>query len=71
MADVYLGINKDTKNKLPLGLGIVTIEKCNNTRFRVMYNYSSISSAGQLYIASVDTIDMVVNGWYQISVTAV
>ena len=71
VCDVASGIRDDARNKLPLTLGILTIECASSTRHRTMFNYSSGGSVGQLYIASVDVEDKVVNKWYQVNVTAV
>lgn len=69
--DVSAGIRDVAENKMPLTLGILTIEKVTSSRFRVMYNYSSSNSVGQIYIASINIADMTVNGWYKFAVEAV
>lgn len=70
LCDVGKGITSVADNKLPLSLGVLSIDKT-VSRYRVIYNYSSDSSAGQIYIASVNVTDSVINGWYQLNVTAV
>lgn len=60
------GLRDDERNKLPLNLGVLTIDKPTNSRYRVMFNYSAQASKGQLYIASVDIPNLVVNEWYEI-----
>lgn len=63
--DVADGIRNDERNKLPLTLGVLTIDKPNNSRHRVMFNYSASGAKGQIYIASIDIPNLVVNNWYQ------
>lgn len=71
VCDVASGIRDDARNKLPLTLGLITIERSTSNRYRVMFNYSSSVAVGQLYIASIDMENKVVNKWYQVNVTAV
>ena len=71
VCDVAQGIRDDSRNKIPLTLGVLTIECATTARFRVMFNYSAAASVGQLYIASVDTVNKIVNKWYRVNVTDV
>ena len=69
LCDVGKGLTSAADNKLPLSLGVLSIDKT-VSRYRVIYNYSSDSSAGQIYIASINMTDSIVNGWYKLHVTA-
>lgn len=60
----------NSQNKIPINIGVLTIEKTVSNRIRVICNYcSSSASYGHLYLASINTNTKVVNGWYDFSGT--
>lgn len=58
----------NSKNKIPINIGILIIEKFSSKYTRVTCNYcSSSSTLPHLYLASINMNTKVVNGWFDFS----